>query len=35
MNIQETSKFISLILRHKPETIGLRLMSMAGQMLTN
>lgn len=25
MNIQETSKFISLILRHKPETIGITL----------
>lgn len=25
MNIQEASKFISLILRHKPETIGITL----------
>ena len=25
MSIKETSKFISLILRHKPETIGISL----------
>ena len=32
MNLTSTSKFVSLILRHKPETIGISWMNMVGQM---